>query len=98
MTDQAPAGRGDQAKLVELGCDLAGNRGAMLDNLRAGTREEPGQFFGFRRHGDAAQATVRQINGELLRVTTIGLDLIVGRHRHRGRIDDNVRNNPSCYL
>jgi len=76
---------------VALGFDLAGNGGAVLDNLRARAREEPCQLLGFRRDRDAAQATVRQVDGQFLGVTTIGFDSIVGSHGDGCWIDDEVR-------
>ena len=88
--DQAPTGRGDQTKLVELGFDLAGNRGAVFDHLRAGSREKPCQLLGFRGDLEAAQATISQIKGQFLGVAAIRLDLIVGRDRHGRGIDDNI--------
>ena len=75
---------------MQLGFDLAGNRGAVLDNLCTGSREETRQFLCFRGDIDASQATVREINGQFLGIATIRLDLIVGCHRDGRRIDDNV--------
>ena len=75
---------------MQLGFDLAGNRGAVLDNLRAGSREEPCEFLGFRGDIDASQASVSQVNGQFLGVAAIRLDLIVRRHGDGRRIDDDV--------
>jgi hypothetical protein len=75
---------------VELGFDLAGNGGAMFDNLRAGSREKPCEFLGFRGDRDASQATVSQVNGQFLGVSAVRFDLIVGCPRDRCGIDDNI--------
>jgi hypothetical protein len=76
---------------MELGFDLARNGGPVFDNLRAGAWEQPCEFLGFRRDRDTAQATVRQVNGQFLRVAAIRFDLIVGCHRDGRRIHDDVR-------
>jgi len=60
---------------MQLGFDLAGNRGAVLDNLCTGSREETRQFLCFRGDIDASQATVREVNGQFLGIATIRLDL-----------------------
>jgi hypothetical protein len=75
---------------VELGFALAGNRGAVFDNLRAGSREKPCQLLGCRGDLEASQATISQINGQFLGVAAIRLDLLVGRDRHGRGIDDNM--------
>ena len=55
---------------MQLGFDLAGNRGAMRDNLCTGSREETCEFLCFRGDIDASQATVREVNGQFLGVAT----------------------------
>ena len=52
-THQAPTARSDEAKLLQLGFDLARQGGAVRDQLRAGAGEEPRQFCGFCRDRDA---------------------------------------------
>src|ERR1700704_6042415 len=75
---------------MELGFDLASNRGAVLDNLRAGSREEAAQLLGFRGDIDASQASVSQVTSQPLRVAAIRFDLIVRRHGNGRRIDNDV--------
>ena len=58
VADHAPTRRGDQAELMQLGFDLAGNRGTVIDNLRAGSWEEPGEFLAFRGDIDTSHASV----------------------------------------
>src|SRR5262249_58181109 len=76
-THQAPTGWGNQPTLMQFGFDLTGNGGPVFDNLRAGAREQPGECLGFRRDRDATQASVRQVDGQSLRVAAIRVDSIV---------------------
>jgi hypothetical protein len=75
---------------MELGFNLASNRGAVPDNLRAGSREEPCQLLGFRGDIDASHASVSQVTSQSLRVAAIRFDLIIRRHGNGRRIDNNV--------
>jgi hypothetical protein len=76
---------------MELGFDLARHGGPVFDTLRAGAWEKPCEFLGFRRDRDTAQATVRQVHSQFLRVAAIRFDLIVCCHRDGRRIHDDVR-------
>jgi hypothetical protein len=76
---------------MELGFALARHGGPVFNNLRAGAGEKPGAFLGCRRDRETAQAPVRQVNGQLLRVAAIRFALIVCCHRDGRRIHDDVR-------
>lgn len=89
-THQAPTGRGNEAKLGQLGFNLARQGGAVRDQLRARAGEEPRQFLGFGRDINAASAPVREVPGQFLGITAIRFDLIVGGHRDGRRIDHEV--------
>ena len=95
-THQAPTGWGHQPKLRPLGFALAGHSGPVCDQLRAGTREQPGEFLGFHRDSDAAQASVRQVDGQSLRVAAIRFDSIVRGHCDRRWIDHCSGSLPIC--
>ena len=76
---------------MELGFDLARNGGPGFDQLRAGAWEKPCECLGFRRDRETAQAIVRQVNGQCLRVAAIRCDLVVCCHRDGRRMHDDVR-------